>query len=167
MVTKKRLDFGVGPFVSLEMIEAFYDSILKLADDFPNIHFLLKPKRIKSANFYDIQKLTQIMTRIPHRVTLCRAEVDPYIPIMASDLIISTMITSPTLMARDLGKTGYYYSPLGQAIHFSASFPQNLILKNYEELKLVVTKQLNANISEIGPTWNPRDKLKQLFNNCL
>lgn len=163
MITKHRINLGVGHYVSLDMIEAFYEAVLMLAKDFPDIHFIIKPKRSSSFYYYEVQNLEKIIRTIPDRITICDSNIDPYIPIMASDIVISTMITSPTLMARDLGVLGYYYDPLKAAVNVHPDFPDKLILKNYVNLKDAVLRKTSSESLVPEIIYNPKEKLKRYF----
>jgi hypothetical protein len=124
--------FGGGPgMFDLASYAAFYDGIRAVLDQIPGTFALVKLKRAFDDIWRDFPaSLRELVDEAsPYvsngRIHLVDVNVDPYLPVAASDVAIGMTYTSPVLAARSAGRPGYYYDP-----HARANYPSHPELKS-------------------------------------
>lgn len=136
-----RVRLGLGPTLySSEMGEKFYEDVLQLIREIPNVKLLLKLKRALSSPKRDCPKsLKQLLDfdtnhSGPKRVILIDHDVDPYLSIAMSDCFIGMPFTSPVLFGLRKDRRAVYYDPLGTFRFFFPSTLEPLIVRSQVEL---------------------------------
>ena len=137
-----QINAGMGPYVNKKMIEEFYEYAKRLLDIDPRVKLLVKPKRAESIVFEEIECFQKLL-EVESRVILCPFNINPYIPIGASDFVLSAMITSPSILAEKMGVPSAYLNTTGTKGIVSPNFPKGLITQSFEELKEKILESLN------------------------
>ena len=117
-----REQFGQGPgLIDLDTYSAFYDGLLVLLDRVPGSFLLIKPKR-EIGDVYrefpaNVKALLsgELPGHYAQRVFTMDINVDPYLPITASDVVVGMTYTSSVLAAYTVGRLGLYYDPKARA----------------------------------------------------
>lgn len=108
--TRLKSCLGPSPYPE-EMVTAFYEDIKKLSEACPKFIFILKPKR-------SFDEKTVVYSREIRefyemgRVIYMEYDVNPYVPIAASDVCLAMPFTSPVLAGLHFGRIGVYHDPL-------------------------------------------------------
>jgi hypothetical protein len=158
---RDRYGGGPGQFEFADY-EAFCDGIRELLDRLPASFALVKPKR----SFNDpYRSFPQVLHRLIDaggeyvrrgRVFLVDENVDPYLPVSASDVAVGMPYTSPILAARAIGRPGAFYDPRKRASHASVPGLRELTIQSIEEL-----------IEFVGATVHGTSQRKQLADESI
>lgn len=123
--------FGGGPAMfDLASYAAFYDGIRAVLDQVPDTFALIKFKRAFNDIWRDFPaSLHELVDKTSPYVTggrifVADVNVDPYLPVAATDVAVGMTYTSPVLAVRARGRRGYYYDPAALA-----NFPSDPALK--------------------------------------
>lgn len=135
-----QLNCGVGPYVTREMMEEFYEKMEELLALDSRIKLLIKPKRGEAQEYENIFQLKKLLQK-SDRIISCPFNLNPYTPIGASDFVVSAMITSPSILAHKMGVPSAYLNTTKTIGNVSQFFPKDLICHDFESLK---KKILNA-----------------------
>ncbi len=137
---------------SEEYGEKFYEGICGLIDEFHDINILVKPKRLNKA--YTIpQALYKLKDKAKERdapggVIEIHPYVDPYLPIVASDICISMPFSSPVLVAHSMKRCGIYYDPDGLAKHPTEPEYRNILIHTPEHLIRVIGQKISSGLEQ-------------------
>lgn len=133
--------FGGGPSVfGPTCYESFCDAIRVILDRVPGCFALIKLKR----DFGDVYRDFPVtLKRLVNedsdyvkqgRVFVVDVNVDPYLPVAASDIAIGMTYTSPVLAVRAAGRLSVYFDPSARAIYPSSSGLRELTIQSLDEL---------------------------------
>jgi polysaccharide biosynthesis PFTS motif protein len=164
MKERYRIKFGVGPYTSFKIQEEFYKSLLKLLIKNENLVFIIKPKR-EGKEMFEIPPSFLKIQDMKDRVILLKNQISPYLPIRMSDLVLTTPISSPSLLAHDIGIPSFYYDPSNLCCNFSEYFPQELLLKSESKLEKFI-EELQKTDWKLTPKWSSQkiiENLKQII----
>lgn len=135
--------FGGGPpMVDMEMYVAFWALIERIVERVPESMALIKMKRGFGHLYREFPPMVKALLDEEGvyvktgRVHIVDVNVDPYLPIAASDVALGITYTSPILAARGIGRPAYYVDPLGRA-----NFPPN---RDYAALTLTSEEEVVA-----------------------
>ncbi len=144
-----RLQYGEGPYCSQIMQEKFYQGMLQVYKNFPNVQLIIKTKRSENLLVYqEVETLKYFQTTKLDRVIMLDSDADPYVAIEKADLVISTPYTSPSLLALSFGVPGLFYDPTQIANHTYLNAFKPLTLYTEEELFKAVSKMLSGDFEE-------------------
>ena len=135
--------------ITEEEQDLFFAGLLKLFEEYPEIVFVMKPKRRLLASKFILSKNHQLFLRLAqsvrakHRFIIVPHNIDPYLPIGISDAAISMPFSSALQAAVCFGLPAAYYDASGQYRHV---YPENdyLSTHSYYELQSVVSKWISS-----------------------
>jgi len=123
---------------------AFAKHILRLADDYPDVHIFLKEKKQrgvhKTLDPVLGPRLLDIYRRMDSHpsITICSDREDASELIAISDMIISFPFTSTTFEALSINKAAIWHDPMGYYRNTPYAEVGGITTHSYEELKLKV-----------------------------
>lgn len=130
-----RDEYGGGPpMISFESYVAFWESIGRLLERVPESFAMVKLKRTFDHPYREIPAVLRDMVRESGdwvrsgRIRVIDVNIDPYLPIAASDVAIGVPYTSPILAARSIGRPAFYLDPLALANHPSCAEYRDLTI---------------------------------------
>ena len=133
--------FGGGPgMFDLASYAAFYDGIRAVLDRVPGTFALIKLKRAFNDIWRDFPaSLRELVDEASSYVTGGRifvvdVNVDPYLPVAASDVVIGMTSPSPVLAARACGRPGYYFDSAARANFPSDPALRTITIQTVDEL---------------------------------
>lgn len=141
---------GGPPLVSLESYVGFWDAIHRILERIPKAFALIKLKRDFTHPYRELPAVLRAMVdeqsplKRSGRVHLIESEIDPYLPIAASDVAIGVPYTSPILAARTIGRPAFYLDPLGLANFPSCAEYQALTVVSENEAVEIVRDALQG-----------------------
>lgn len=117
-----RDEYGGGPpMISLPSYVAFWEAIGRILEQVPGSYAMVKLKRAFHHPYREVPALLKEMLdergdwMRSGRIRLIDVNVDPYLPIAASDVAIGVPYTSPILAARSIKRPAFYLDPLALA----------------------------------------------------
>lgn len=116
--TRARMGAGPTPY-SHEVLETFYEDLVKLLQSDSKLQLILKPKRSFNDPLREYPKSLETLLDpqgkwvSQGRVHVVDYNSDPYLAIAMSDICIGLPFTSPVQVALLRGRRGYFYDPTG------------------------------------------------------
>lgn len=133
-----RQNRGVGPYIDLNSEESFWKGVYDLLNDFAHVRIIYKPKRQSNEIFHELSYVNKVLNEHKQRVTILSHLTSPFVAVQSSDIVLSTLITSPTFLGDYIGRKSYWYDPTKRGIYYSKHFPKHLVLQSYKDLKASV-----------------------------
>lgn len=112
----------------------------ELVDKFPEVILIYKPKK-KSSN--DRSNNSSIINEIfgnnsnlikEQKVILLSYDIDPFLPILIADICMANPMSSPLMIAHDLGIPYFYFDPECRATSFANFLHVNSIFTNKNDI---------------------------------
>lgn len=151
-----RRDTGTGLFTTLKIQNSFYEGVYKLICSNRNIVALVKTKR-KSTNVempFWFKKLVEHSRN--GNVIILEESTSPILLIKASDIVLTTPFTSPSLIAENLGVKSFYFDPSSTFKFVSIS--ESVISNEISESSLRKDRPEDSEY-----LFNERQFIKQLY----
>ena len=166
-----RLSRAIEPYMTDVCQDAFYENLVSILKEMPNLTFLFKPKRGIASNLHlpklrqDIidQKLEKDLLK---RIIVLEESIDPFLVIKASHLVVTSFFTSPSAIAQNWGIPSAYFEPTHQYRYTASRELSHILLGDSnsikEKIKLVEAKKDNEIIFN-----DYTEKLKKTFSSIL
>ncbi len=156
-----RLAVGHGPsnFPS-GMLDQFFLDCERLLETFEEIALIVKPKRSLIDRFRDyppaMERVLAGRSRFARegRVILLPPNIDPYISVALAEISIGVPFTSPVLVARSCGRSGFFHDARKEVLHFRPKGFTRWMTHGFDELKSSVSLVLGT---EAGHDWEDGD----------
>lgn len=133
--------YGGGPgMIDFPGYALFWDGIKAVLDQVPGCFALVKLKRELGDVYRDFpDSLRQLMAQDSQyardgKLYFAEVNVDPYLPVAASDIAIGMTYTSPVLATLARGRPGYYFDPCARANFPSDPGLRTITIQTADEL---------------------------------
>ena len=153
-----RRRYGGGPWmIGEDAYGGFFDGIESLMARFPEVVVLIKLRR----NMDDPMRMfpARLLKEADgsggggrQRLFIVDANIDTFIPLAASNLVIGMTYTSPPLVALSYGKPAIYFDPLARANHMPSKQFSSLTVQTREKLEAIVAELLPGRTFHPGAT---------------
>ena len=141
---------GGPPLITIDYAEAFYAGIKHLLEEVHEINIIIKLKReltdkyrIYPKNLIELADKNSNLAKAG-RVFIVDVNIDPYLPISASNAVIGIPFTSPVLAAISSNRYGGYYDPMRLVNYPSIYQLRETVIQNYRDLIAAVRSWMNG-----------------------
>jgi hypothetical protein len=138
--------FGGGPgMFDLACYDMFFGSVRAVLDRHPSCFALIKLKRRMGDPFREFpDSLRELVDENgpfvgQRRVFVIDPDIDPYLPVAASDMTMGMTYTSPVLAGLAIGRPGVYFDPPARANYPSSPGLRELTVQSLDELLAFVS----------------------------
>ncbi len=131
---------ALGPYMTEESQELFYLEIFKLLNVSKKIKLLIKSKRNFSNNFYFPKSLEDKIKEKNESIYFLPEHTDPNLIVMASDLIITSTFTSPTIIGLEKGIQSLYFDPSKRFNYVNDEKVQKIVYHEIDDLKKIISE---------------------------
>jgi len=141
--------FGGGPgIIEPEDYKEFCAGIQTLLKRIPECYALIKMKRYLNDIYRDFPVTLHELIDADGpfvsagKVFLADINIDPFLPVAASDIAIGMTFTSPVLAVRSMGRPGWYFDPRKRANYPSHLGLKDITIQSIEELVQIVSRSV-------------------------
>jgi hypothetical protein len=141
---------GGPPLITYDYAHAFFSGVKILLENFPNLRVMIKLKRKMSDPLRGFPPVLHELVAIDGlwvkegRVVVLNVNMDPFLPIAASEASLGMAFTSPVLAGLANRRFGAYYDPLKVASFPSEPSLMKLLLQDEHILLETVSSWMNT-----------------------